>query len=89
MSALRAKSELLTGYLEKLIGDMPGCSVITPKDPVQRGCQLSVLFSVPIKPVFQEVSTSCVIIVARLGAKMLDNLFSFSLNSLSPSPISS
>lgn len=44
MSNLRAKSETLTGYLEFLldqIGD-ERISVITPTDPAQRGCQLSI-----------------------------------------------
>ncbi|MFN7136047.1 MAG: kynureninase, partial [Thermomonas sp.] len=43
MPALRAKSERLTGYLEQLIdtglGDV--LQVLTPRDPAQRGCQLS------------------------------------------------
>jgi kynureninase len=38
MSALRAKSERLTGYLQELLADYP---MITPKDPKQRGCQIS------------------------------------------------
>jgi kynureninase len=38
MPALRAKSERLTGYLEQLLGDYP---TITPKEPNQRGCQIS------------------------------------------------
>lgn len=44
MPNLRAKSEKLTGYLEYLltqIGD-DRISVITPTDPMQRGCQLSI-----------------------------------------------
>ena len=44
MQNLRAKSEKLTGYLEFLltqIGD-ERISVITPTDPKQRGCQLSI-----------------------------------------------
>ncbi|MBT9393001.1 kynureninase [Hymenobacter sp. NST-14] len=47
MPALRRKSELLTGYLEFLITRL-GLSaeqleIITPADPAQRGCQLSLL----------------------------------------------
>ena len=43
MSALRAKSVALTGYLESLVTARTAgqLSVITPRDPTQRGCQLS------------------------------------------------
>lgn len=43
MPALRAKSERLTGYLEQLIdADLRDVlQVLTPRDPAQRGCQLS------------------------------------------------
>jgi kynureninase len=43
MAALRAKSIALTGWLEQLLlRHTPGAlSVITPSDPEQRGCQLS------------------------------------------------
>jgi len=48
MPALREKSEKLTGYLEYTVGllaeEFPGAgiSVITPRDPAQRGTQLSI-----------------------------------------------
>jgi kynureninase len=38
MPRLRAKSERLTGYLQELLGDY---ETLTPKDPKQRGCQIS------------------------------------------------
>ncbi|KAL0190156.1 hypothetical protein M9458_012854, partial [Cirrhinus mrigala] len=51
MKDLRKKSVLLTGYLEYLIRhyytkdpsdpDKPSVRIITPSDPEQRGCQLS------------------------------------------------
>ncbi|MBE0644468.1 MAG: kynureninase [Bacteroidetes bacterium] len=43
MDALRAKSELLTGYLEFLLArrGRSNWSIITPQDSAQRGCQLS------------------------------------------------
>ncbi len=44
LPALRAKSEQLTGYLEPLIdADLRDVlQVATPRDPAQRGCQLSI-----------------------------------------------
>jgi len=47
MRALREKSEKLTGYLEytidQLAAEFPSAdiSIITPRDPAQRGCQIS------------------------------------------------
>ncbi len=43
MDALRKKADSLTGYLEKLILDLPGdrIRVVTPSDPKRRGTQLS------------------------------------------------
>ncbi len=48
MPALREKSEKLTGYLEytidRLASEFPDAeiSLITPRDPAQRGCQISI-----------------------------------------------
>ncbi|KAA8579662.1 hypothetical protein FQN60_006755, partial [Etheostoma spectabile] len=65
MQALRRKSLLLTGYLEYLIqhyySEDPAqphkahVHIVTPSDPQQRGCQLSLSFSVPILKIFQEL----------------------------------
>lgn len=47
MDALRARSERLTGYLETLIHThlRDTLEIITPSDPAQRGCQLSLRVS--------------------------------------------
>jgi kynureninase len=44
MSALRQKSIQLTSYLEYLINGLnhQDIKIITPRDPHQRGCQLSI-----------------------------------------------
>jgi kynureninase len=44
MDALRQKSIQLTAYLEYLINNLehPDVEIISPKDPAQRGCQLSI-----------------------------------------------
>ena len=49
MDRLRAKSLLLTAYLEHLIGaelnaERENVRIFTPTDPSQRGCQLSLTF---------------------------------------------
>jgi kynureninase len=42
MAALRERSRRLTGYLERLLDTrVPGLTIITPRDPGRRGCQLS------------------------------------------------
>lgn len=43
MPALRAKSVHITGYLEYLLDQLPAgaCTIVTPRDPEQRGTQLS------------------------------------------------
>lgn len=75
MQALRRKSLLLTGYLEYLVQhyytkdparpDKPHVHIITPSDPQQRGCQLSLSFSVPIRGVFQELEKRGVSVSGR------------------------
>lgn len=58
MENLRLKSEKLTGYLEFLIGEISGESgvleIITPNNPAERGCQLSLLIHHGGKEVFDE-----------------------------------
>uniref|UniRef100_A0A8C0F0P5 Kynureninase n=1 Tax=Bubo bubo TaxID=30461 RepID=A0A8C0F0P5_BUBBB len=65
MKALRRKSILLTGYLEYLIKhyynedktnpEKPFVKIITPSQIEERGCQLTLSFSLPIKSVFKEL----------------------------------
>ena len=44
MAAIRLKSEKLTGFLEYLIAEnLPAVSIITPANPAERGCQLSLV----------------------------------------------
>jgi kynureninase len=58
MPAIRKKSEQLTGYLafliEQLSGDTGVLEIITPKNPTERGCQLSLLIHKGGKAVFDE-----------------------------------
>ena len=74
MSELRAKSKLLTGYLEHLLTTEFGnednqqqkhliqVDIVTPQDPQQRGCQLSVKFSIEVDKVFNELSKEGVVV---------------------------
>ena len=43
MAEIRKKGDLLTGYLEFLLDQLPQgyCTIITPRDPARRGAQLS------------------------------------------------
>ena len=44
MAAIRLKSEKLTGFLEYLIAEnLPAVTIITPVNPAERGCQLSLV----------------------------------------------
>jgi len=56
MERLRKKSELLTGYLEFLIKQTNSdvLEIITPNNPKERGCQLSLLVHKGGKDVFDE-----------------------------------
>jgi kynureninase len=58
MENLRKKSELLTGYLEFILKDYSQyLTVITPTDPKQRGCQLSVIVKNEGKKLFDYLQT--------------------------------
>jgi kynureninase len=65
MEKLRAKSELLTGFLEFLIGqinrDRGVIEIITPKNTNERGCQLSLLVKKGGKAVFDELYKNAIV----------------------------
>jgi kynureninase len=60
MEKLRAKSEQLTGYLEFLLDEMPSriFSVITPRQPNERGAQLSILVHEHPKQLFKKLEAA-------------------------------
>ena len=57
MAALKEKSRKLTGYLETLIDDIGDerISIITPRDPDQRGCQLSIRVKNADKSLYERI----------------------------------
>ena len=57
MDALRNKSRLLTGYLHYLVDRLSPdrFEIITPTDPEQRGCQLSMLVKVDPRKLFDSL----------------------------------
>ncbi|MCB0642291.1 MAG: kynureninase [Phaeodactylibacter sp.] len=63
MARLRSKSLLLTGFLEFLIRELRSdrISIITPSDPSQRGCQLSIQVQDADKALFDRISADGVI----------------------------
>jgi len=63
MPALREKSEKLTAYLESLLKDIDDdrISVITPADPKDRGCQLSIRVRDADKNLFDTITERGVI----------------------------
>ena len=52
MAALRQKSERLTGYLEYVLTPSDNVQILTPDEPNQRGCQLSLLVKKKGKDLF-------------------------------------
>jgi kynureninase len=60
---MRAKSVQLTNYLEHLINEIPGdrIKIITPKNPKDRGCQLSLAVKNADKSLFEAISARGVI----------------------------
>ena len=65
MDRLRAKSLMLTGYAEAIIDQindkhLAGLQVITPRDPAQRGCQLSIVAPVKGKTIYNRLTERAV-----------------------------
>jgi len=84
MEKLRAKSEKLTGFLEYLLSQLPDSlpvELITPANPAERGCQLSLRTFAEGKKIFQRLSDNGVICdwrepdVIRLAPVPLYNSF--------------
>ncbi len=63
MDALREKSIKLTGYLEELLQELGKdvIRIITPKNPVERGCQLSIQLKSTDKSLHQKLTEANVI----------------------------
>ncbi|TVZ51955.1 kynureninase [Dokdonia sp. Hel_I_53] len=63
MKNIREKSEKITGYLEFLIDDLNNdrISIITPSDPTQRGCQLSIQVKNADKSLHEQLTNAGVI----------------------------
>jgi len=64
METLRAKSVILTQFLQDLILaiDDPRIRIISPLTSDQRGCQLSIMLSPPDKKVFEALIASGVVV---------------------------
>jgi kynureninase len=82
ISRLRQKSEKLTGFLEFLIEtNCPDIEIITPKNPEERGCQLSFSVKENGKALFQKLQENLIIgdwrepNVIRLSPTPLYNTF--------------
>jgi kynureninase len=62
MTALRQKSEQLTAYLEQVLEPFAdNIRILTPTDPAQRGCQLSLLVRENGKALFNHLTESGII----------------------------
>ena len=63
---LREKSVLLTGYMEFLLKSIPSYTewftIITPDNPVARGCQLSLFFHKNGRLVFEQLKKNGIIV---------------------------
>ncbi|HEX2617766.1 MAG TPA: kynureninase [Flavobacteriales bacterium] len=86
MVALRAKSEQLTAHLERIVDHVAqernaGLEIVTPRDPAQRGCQLSILAHGLGKGLFEKLTANGVVVdwrepnVMRMAPVPLYNSF--------------
>ena len=84
MRSLRTKSERLTGYLETLLDQTENdrITVITPRGPAERGCQLSIRVREADKALFEKITAAGVVAdwrepdVIRVAPTPLYNTFS-------------
>uniref|UniRef100_A0A7S3DE15 Kynureninase n=1 Tax=Palpitomonas bilix TaxID=652834 RepID=A0A7S3DE15_9EUKA len=85
MEKLRAKSKLLTAYLELLLVEEVGAKhlrILTPSEPDRRGCQLSLQFKKSVGDVFKVIQREGVICdkrepdVIRIAPTPMYNTFS-------------
>jgi kynureninase len=66
MERILQKQFLLTGYLEHLLKkyfNSANMIVVTPDDPDQRGCQLSLVFSMDLHKVHSKLEAHGVVVV--------------------------
>jgi kynureninase len=63
MPAIRKKADQLTAYLEFLLDQLPPgfCEILTPRDPKQRGCQLSLKIGKGAKDLVRKLTEAGVI----------------------------
>lgn len=61
MTAVRQKSEQLTGFLEHLLTPYTDIQILTPEDPSQRGCQLSLVVRKRGKELFNFLTSQGII----------------------------
>lgn len=76
---------LLTGYLEYLVKhyhskdesnpDKPFIKIISPSEPEERGCQLSLCFSLPIRDVFKELEKRGIAVRLRHTLHLCEKTF--------------
>jgi kynureninase len=84
MDALVQKSRTLTGYLEFLVNKIENdrINIITPSDPEQRGCQLSIRVRNADRTLFEDITSAGVVAdwrepdVIRVAPTPLYNSFS-------------